>query len=92
MKYNIQEYPTTREKKYEWINEAYPNVSHQYERASHAENYFYCRNINSPPDIIPNWNHFLGCCGNCIKKKHPNKKVKIHTEKYSGSKSLQFQS
>ena len=43
-------------KKYENINEVYINGSHQYEIACHAEKYIYCRDINSSPDSIPNWN------------------------------------
>ena len=63
------------EKKDDHINEVYPNVYHQYEIASHVEKYIYCRDIDSSPDSIQNWNWVLVCCGNTINIKYPKKKV-----------------
>ena len=55
LKYHIQEGQIKGErKKYEYINEVYQNGSHQHKRAGHAEKFFYCIDINSSPDSLPN--------------------------------------
>ena len=57
--------------KYEYINEVYPDGSHQYEISRHAAKSIYFKDINSSPDGILNYYWVLGCCGNCGKMKIP---------------------
>ena len=70
LKGRIQEDLVKREK-YEYINKVYQNISRWYGREIHAENYIYCRDINSSPYSLTTWGIILGCCGNGIKKKIP---------------------
>ena len=42
MKYHIQKDTVNIEQKYEYINEVYPNGSHQYEMVTNTEKSIYC--------------------------------------------------
>ena len=58
-------------KKHENINEVFLNGSRWYEIENHVEKSIYCRNINSSPDSLPNWNIVLVCCGHLRQIKIP---------------------
>ena len=45
-----------------YIDELFPNDSHQYKRASDATKSIYWKNNNYSPDCIWNFNFSLGCC------------------------------